>query len=100
MRRPITYAEGTKIVNDILGNEVIMMPNGVASTDNGMFNVSVAKSMFFDFILDCLDESCVDVNIKERALEYARDDRHFVLDEWLNEILDSGDPYDFLLNNY
>lgn len=99
MRRPITYPEGTKIVNDILGYEVKMLPNGVASANNGTFNVAVAKRMFFDYIFDCLDESCVDVNIKARALEYARDDRHLVLDEWLNEILDSGDPFDFLLKN-
>lgn len=55
MRRPITYPEGTKIVNDILGYEVKMLPNGVASANNGTFNVAVAKSMFFDYIFDCLD---------------------------------------------
>lgn len=101
MRRPITYAEGTTIVKDILGNEVKILPNGVACTDNGDFNSKVAKYMFMEAMSDFLRERYeleplgnpyINEIIESFAFDYAEDETHLVMDEWLDEVLANNTP--------
>ena len=108
MRRPITYAEGTKIVNDILGNEVKMLPNGVASTDNGDFNVAVAKFDFMQtlgYIVNEMyeantrfwhveDDGTANWTMRHSIEIFARGlaTRNLVMQEWLDEVLANNTP--------
>lgn len=106
--KPITYAEGTKITSDILGNEVKMLPSGVAVTDNGMFNVAVAKSDFMQaleyIVHDMYKANTPCWHVKEdgtaswpmrHSIEiFARGlaTRNLVMQEWLDEVLANKTP--------
>lgn len=113
MRQQITYPEGTEIKKDILGNEVKILPNGVACTDNGDFNLKVAKYEFIDTMFDIVSQmyqctgsrwhhvgdgiasSGIIQDIQVFALGMAASGK-FVLQEWVDEILSCNTPYDNL----
>ena len=108
MRRKITYPEGTEIKKDILGNEVKILPNGVACTDNGDFNLKVAKYEFIDtmygivygmsqgtngewYLDDGIASPGIMRDIKIFAMGLAASGK-FVLQEWVDEVLANNTP--------
>lgn len=110
MRQQITYPEGTVIKKDILGNEYKLLPNGTACTDNGVFDVKVAKYEFMDtmygivygmsqgtngewYLDDGIASPGIMRDIKIFAMGLAASGK-FVMQEWVDEILSTDTPLD------
>ena len=110
MRTKSKWPEGTEVVKDIAGQKWRVLPNGIAQGKNGYFNVAKEKVAFMEtmgyyaynmyeantVIWHREDDGTASWSIRHClevfAVGLAASGRHFVRQEWLDEILANKTP--------